>query len=666
MKQFLKKKKYILITIASFLVCFFFFTETSFAASEEQIKQVLLENYDIFRCNTIFSSAIRWIGWAVISILALIGAACAELFDKAFLFVDFTQNPQMEQYIELFDTVFIALICLSLIALGLILIFWHEKKPKFAMNFLIALLIVSSGSEILYQMNQFLADDVRGEVLGQASNNSSDMVYEMVGSSVYDLRQLDQDIGLMNLTQANRRTLPKLTEKEVKLMDINEIIKPDDVQNASKDLMGKKIDFYVGNNGNNSTLIDIYNGVAWTDLLNEYYYRYNVNWILCILGMLSVIIVYLCMAYKVIRILYEIVIHYIMVILYSANLSNSQKTIKILEGIKDSYITLLLVMICVKVYNMAYYFINNLNVGGVTKAFFLLFVAFAVADGPNIVQKITGIDAGLSSAFGKIFAVSQGARAVKEALHAIGKGAAHLGGFVKNGVTSMQGKGSAGSAASNFEPTDNYKMGAASQTQGENTSARDSLNPGNAEPGMPNGHMPGEGTFDSGTADGKPEFTSDLKDTVSGAGAMMGTTASYVANSVSQGDHVTGGTSSTKSEMNHSSQIGRDGTGFQDASGYNAERDSNTPYQNQAESEQNIGKEFEDSGLSGKGKYHDLDEMERDLSKEFSRVYSGLAQGEMPSYEGKMMDSEKYLSNSFSEDTLSKQAFKLDQPIDRK
>lgn len=139
-----------------------------------------------------------------------------------------------------------------------------------------------------------------------------------------------------------------------------------------------------------------------------------------------------------------------------------------------------------------------------------------------------------------------------------------------------------------------------------------------------------------------------------------------VANSVSQGDHVTGGTSSTKSEMNHSSQIGRDGTGFQDASGYNAERDSNTPYQNQAESEQNIGKEFEDSGLSGKGKYHDLDEMERDLSKEFSRVDSGLAQGEMPSYEGKMMDSEKYLSNSFSEDTLSKQAFKLDQPIDRK
>ena len=58
MKQIFKKKKYIWITIASFLICFFFFTETSFAANDEQIKRVLLENYDIFRYNTIFSSAI--------------------------------------------------------------------------------------------------------------------------------------------------------------------------------------------------------------------------------------------------------------------------------------------------------------------------------------------------------------------------------------------------------------------------------------------------------------------------------------------------------------------------------------------------------------------------------------------------------------------------------
>lgn len=660
MKQIFKKKKYIWITIASFLICFFFFTETSFAANDEQIKRVLLENYDIFRYNTIFSSAIRWIGWSIISGLAFIGAACAELFDKAFLFVDFTQNPQVAQYIEMFDSVFIALICLSLVALGLILIFWHEKKPKFAMNLLIAILIVSSGSEILYQMNRFLAEDVRGELLGQSTNNSSDMVYEMVGSSVYDLQQLDRDIGLMNVTQANRRTLPRLTEKEVKMIDINEIVKPDDVQDASKDLMGKRIDLYVGNNGQNSTLIDIYNGVAWTDLLNEYYYRYNVNWILCILGMLSVIIVYLCMAYKVIRILYEIVIHYIMVILYSANLSNSQKTIKILEGIKDSYITLLLVMICVKVFNMAYYFINNLSVGGITKAFFLLFVAFAVADGPNIVQKITGIDAGLSSAFGKVFAISQGARAVKESIHAVGKGASHLGNYVKKGFNSMQEKGAGASAAANFEPTDGYKN--KDSSQGDVGSGRDSLNPGNGNSEMPNAHVPGENA-------------TDMKDAVFGAGtgAVVGAAASQMANSIKQGDNskgdtITGGTSNTKSEFTQASSDGKEDTGFKDASGYNAEKDSNTPYQNisESESERDIGNELNDNGLSGKSGYDQLDEMEQELSNAFNPMDSELGKGEMPSYDGDMLDSNKHLGNmDFSEHDVSNQAFEPEQPIER-
>ena len=40
----------------------------------------------------------------------------------------------------------------------------------------------------------------------------------------------------------------------------------------------------------------------------------------------------------------------------------------------------------------------------------LLFIAFAVIDGPNIIQKLTGIDAGLSSGTGKIMAGIQASR----------------------------------------------------------------------------------------------------------------------------------------------------------------------------------------------------------------------------------------------------------------
>lgn len=73
---------------------------------------------------------------------------------------------------------------------------------------------------------------------------------------------------------------------------------------------------------------EIYNGVAWTDLLNEYYYRYDVEWFTVIVGLVSLIIVYVCLAYKVVRILYEVVVQRLLAALYSANLSSGQKTLK--------------------------------------------------------------------------------------------------------------------------------------------------------------------------------------------------------------------------------------------------------------------------------------------------------------------------------------------------
>lgn len=632
MKHFLKRKKFIWITVASLFICFFFFTDTLFAASNEEIKRVLLENYDIFQNNDVIVSAIHWIGWMLVKILASIGGSCAELFDKAFMFVDFTTYPQVAQYIEMFDLVFIALICLSLLALGIILIFWHEKKPKLAMNLLIAVLVVSSGSEIIFQMNQFLANDVRGQILGQNSNSSSDMVYEMVGSSIYDLKQLDRDIGLMNLTETNRKTLERLTKREIDLIDINEIVKPDEVSDASKDLMGQKLEFYVGENGEKSEITEIYNGVAWTDLLNGYYYRYNVNWILCIIGMLAVIIVYFCMAYKVVRILYEIVIHHIMAVLYSANLSNSQKTLKILDGIKDSYITLILVLICVKIFNIAYYFINNMAVGGFTKAFLLLFVAFAVADGPNIIQKITGIDAGLSSGFGKFLAMSQAAKATSDIGRGIGRGISNLGGALKNAWDK------AGSnAAANFEPTDAYKQG--NDVSGHSESAdSEKKQQSNAYQDTSNQTAEEEKEYmeDSEQFSGRQELNEQQE--VSGRQEL------------NEQQEVSGRQEFVDEATRHSEDgsAGIEKGEFPGASSYDPEQDSSIPYEGQGgstEMERDLGGVFEE--LGSQSGYDDLEKMEQDLSHDFEMMDSGLSEESIPNYQGDLLEKEEHLGSIF-------------------
>lgn len=368
-----------------------------------------MRNNDILAINNIVSSAVRWCGWSLVKGLAWVATNAANLFDNCFKLVDFTKWGPVENFIKAWKPVFVSLVSLSLLFLGIVLIFWHEKKPKFVMNLCLAVLIVSSSGYLIQQLNGFLADDMRSAIVNDnAAEKSKGIVYDMVGSSVFDLIYLDDHIkgGLMNMTKKNRVTYSDFSEDDMAMIDINEIVKPDDVKESSKDLMSHRILY----RQDNIQVKESYNGIAWTDLLNEYYYRYNIQWFNCILGLCSLILIYVCLAYKVVRIIYEIVIQRVLAVLYSANLSNSQKTLKIMDSIKDSYITLVLVMICLKIYLLAYKFINQTGFSGFTQAMILLFIAFAVIDGPNIIQKLTGIDAGLSSGTGKIMAGIQASR----------------------------------------------------------------------------------------------------------------------------------------------------------------------------------------------------------------------------------------------------------------
>lgn len=402
-----RKKYYIGAALIAALVILF--PATAFAVDEKGILKVLMRNNDILAINNIVSSAVRWCGWSLVKGLAWVATNAANLFDNCFKLVDFTKWGPVENFIKAWKPVFVSLVSLSLLFLGIVLIFWHEKKPKFVMNLCLAVLIVSSSGYLIQQLNGFLADDMRSAIVNDnAAEKSKGIVYDMVGSSVFDLIYLDDHIkgGLMNMTKKNRVTYSDFSEDDMAMIDINEIVKPDDVKESSKDLMSHRILY----RQDNIQVKESYNGIAWTDLLNEYYYRYNIQWFNCILGLCSLILIYVCLAYKVVRIIYEIVIQRVLAVVYSANLSNSQKTLKIMDSIKDSYITLVLVMICLKIYLLAYKFINQTGFSGFTQAMILLFIAFAVIDGPNIIQKLTGIDAGLSSGTGKIMAGIQASR----------------------------------------------------------------------------------------------------------------------------------------------------------------------------------------------------------------------------------------------------------------
>lgn len=422
--------------------------------STEELIKIYNENEDLFEQNDLVSNGLRSIGVGLLSFFVKFAASANNLFDKSFGMLNFTKYGPVKNFLKEWQVVWVALLCASLGWLGITLVFNSDKKPKFVTNLCVGILVVTSMSWMISQMDSLLTRAVRNEILGETQEN---VVYDMLGNNVHDLLYIDQVAGLENLNKKNADGVKyadiktPLTKETWKSLKVNEIVFPDDVKDESKVIMENfKTDLYDANGRTKTVLSECYDGVAWTDSLNTYYYRYSFDWWSAILEMLSFAIVLVFFSYKVVRTCYEIVFQELLAYLYSPNVANGQKAVKILDAMKNSYIVILLSVVSVKINLLATEYVSGKNWGGFTKGLILFFVALAVIDGPNIVQKITGEDVGLSDGMQKAMSVMYGtsmaAKAGKVAFSAGKSVASHAASFGK----SAAGAGKQSAAESTF------------------------------------------------------------------------------------------------------------------------------------------------------------------------------------------------------------------------
>lgn len=416
--------------------------------SDEELIKIYTDYSDLFKQNDLVSNAFRSLGCGVLSFLVVIADGASGLFEKSFGMIDFTKYQPVQDFINDWQVVWVSLLCVAIAWLGINLVFNSDKNPKIATNICLAVLVVSSMTWMISQMNTLLTKGIRNEILGTTTTNT---VYETLGNNVHDLKYIDSVAGLKNLGSKNADGVKyanagtPMNKKIWKALKINEIVNPDDVKDESKDIVENyKTDIPTADGKVKSMVSECYDGVAWTDLLNTYYYRYEIDWLESYLEIISIAIIYLFFSYKVVRTLYEVVFSEILAMLYSPNLTNGQKTIKILDGIKDSYIIIVLSLVSVRLYMIAIEYISGKNWNGFTKGMFLLFIAFAVIDGPNLVQRITGLDAGLSDGMQKVMSayyaggmMAGAARGAGHIASGVAKGAGKfgktIGGAVRNG-----------------------------------------------------------------------------------------------------------------------------------------------------------------------------------------------------------------------------------------
>lgn len=437
MKYGLKTREKIVLFL-SLLICPLFTCQIrALALEDDQVIKILSSNPGLFHENGIVASAFRFIGWGITKGIAALADVCAGLYDTCFGFIDFTKYKPVKTFINQWKPVFIGLVCLSILLIGILLCIGWEKKPKIVINLLIAVTVVSSSTYVINTMNKFISKEVRSEILG---GQSSAVVYSTIGNNIHDIKWLEKTVGLANLNKKTKgkknadKVYDTFSKSQFKNLDIQEILDPEDFEGDAGDILKNGLQSESDDkNKITYSLDELYDGVAWTDLLNEFYYRYTVDYGVMWMELISLIIIYLFMSYN--RILYEIVIHQLLAYLYSANFNNNQKILKILDSLKDSYILLLFTTVIIKFYLLATKFISGWNVSGIAKGIILLFLAFAVIDGPNLIQKLTGADIGASDGMGKMMSLFYGGRMAASTVGAAA-GAVKSGvGAVKNGAS---------------------------------------------------------------------------------------------------------------------------------------------------------------------------------------------------------------------------------------
>src|SRR5690625_1607999 len=173
---------------------------------------------------------------------------------------------------------------------------------------------------------------------------------------------------------------------------------------------------------------------------NEYYFRYSINWFTILVTLAVIAFTLFSIALKLARLSFELTFNYILALVIApADIHDGQKTKKILQSILNTFLVIILIFLSMKVYMIGTsYLASTLS----TFPYLIALIAFslAVVDGPNIVEKLFGIDAGLKSGWGVVAGAYAGSRIVGGAT----KGAINVGNALnkndKSNTANLKGK----------------------------------------------------------------------------------------------------------------------------------------------------------------------------------------------------------------------------------
>lgn len=358
-------------------------------------QEILTKYGSYFEGQNLILTGLRELFYLVLSFLYSFIKSCGDLLSKAYNVLTFdTQSRVNEIFGGALSTEFLtAVVLIVVVCIGIAFILNSNsiKGSKIIQNIMFGLLVVFILPTFINSVNGIIASSDMGNI-------STSSVNKIFSANIVDLKYCFGGDTVIDPTGEVHNGFPD--DYDYSLLPMDELIKGSETPGIdevfTKTLLNRgSVDEELGDCSSG----EIFGN--FISFLSSYYYRYKVDMFPIFLSEIASILVMVFTFFKVVRLCYELIVnHFFAYIFAITDIASGAKLREALKSILSTYVVLIYCSVAISLFNTFQAWIFDSSIFNNFEASICIIpVAMAVIDGPNLIERLFGIDAGIKSGF---------------------------------------------------------------------------------------------------------------------------------------------------------------------------------------------------------------------------------------------------------------------------
>lgn len=341
------------------------------------------------------SIMLRWIGWMIIKFLALVIDGVEQTSVQIYTLLGFFDSQEINDFIDKYRPIIWGILALSFVIIGIKIIFAKIKdRSELPANLLYAIVVI-----MLLPIAMTKFQEVSTVTIDSINDYNYSSANKIVKQNLYDLYYLSEN----DFDFDEKNGIP---EDNIFNIDITDKLDKSEITKKYREVFQKKV------------IIDAYGRLKLVNLqtgwfIKEGFFRYKLDFIIVMFTLIAIALTLACMCFKTAKLIIELAFNKIFAIFYAfADIENGKRLKEIIKHIGAIFVVLISQAVSLRLYILFNSYLSKTDMNDFVQVIVIIGVSLAVIDGPNIIERILGIDAGLKNGWTAMmgtYAVAKGA-----------------------------------------------------------------------------------------------------------------------------------------------------------------------------------------------------------------------------------------------------------------